>query len=104
MRLLISVFVILSTIYNFPQSIMENSSSDIYDFLESMSYKGLIEFHSGLKPVSRKELAAFIYQIESQITSLTYTERDLLQRFRIEFEPELRTLSNDAYEPKVNFF
>ncbi len=96
--------ILLFTVPLSAQSFNLKSDSDIYDFLESMSYKGLIEFHSELKPLSRKELAALIYQIESEISKLTYTERDLLQRFRIEFEPELRKLSNTTQESKSDFF
>ncbi|WP_297841522.1 hypothetical protein [Ignavibacterium sp.] len=63
----------------------------------------MIEFHSELKPVSRKTLASYLVQLESNKNRLSELEQELLEKYRIEFEPELRLLANPDDGKKSEF-
>ncbi|WP_348345047.1 capsule assembly Wzi family protein [Ignavibacterium sp.] len=95
--------IIFFTHLSFSQSAKHQFDSAIYDFLESMSAKGVIEFHSELKPVSRKTLASYLVQLESNKNRLSELEQELLEKYRIEFEPELRLLANPDDGKKSEF-
>lgn len=79
------------------------SNSDIYDFLESMRFKGIVAFNSEIKPVSKKELAQLIKIVDSNKDKLTELESELLERFKIEFEPEIRFITNSSSESQLSF-
>uniref|UniRef100_UPI0025C01D74 hypothetical protein n=1 Tax=Ignavibacterium sp. TaxID=2651167 RepID=UPI0025C01D74 len=103
MKFQILAILILISINLFPQSTSEKSNSDIYIFLESMRVKGLIEFHSELKPVNRKTLAEYLLKLEKEMYKLNATESEFLEKYKIDLEPELRLLTISDNEQNSDF-
>lgn len=103
MKFQLLAILILISINLFPQSIYERTNSEIYIFLESMRVKGLIEFHSELKPLSRKTLAEYLLKLEKEKYKLNATETELLEKYKIDLEPELRLLTNSDNEQNSDF-
>lgn len=103
MKFQLLAILILISINLFPQSIYERTNSEIYIFLESMWVKGLIEFHSELKPLSRKTLAEYLLKLEKEKYKLNATETELLENYKIDLEPELRLLTNSDNEQNSDF-
>lgn len=97
-RILLSLILILSTIYS--QTI---DNSDIYDFLESMQFKGVVDFNSEVKPLSRKVLAEIILKVDSKREKLDKLEIKILEKFKIEFEAEIRLITNSSSETNKSF-
>ncbi|AFH49116.1 Hypothetical protein IALB_1406 [Ignavibacterium album JCM 16511] len=89
LRSILTIIIFFANL-SFAQFINQIYRSDIYDFLEAMNAKGVIEFHSELKPINRKILASYINQLNSIKHQLNSIEQELLERYNIEFEPELR--------------
>lgn len=102
LRSTLSIILFLTKLL-FAQYLSHKSDADIYDYLESMRVKGLIKFHAELKPVNRKTLAAYISELESGKTILNETELNLLESYKIEFEPELRLLNKSENKPNSEF-
>ncbi|MCX8104697.1 MAG: capsule assembly Wzi family protein [Ignavibacterium album] len=103
MKFQLLAILILISINLFPQSIYERTNSESYIFLESMWVKGLIEFHSELKPLSRKTLAEYLLKLEKEKYKLNATETELLEKYKIDLEPELRLLTNSDNEHNSDF-
>lgn len=95
MRLFIFVLIILISKYLFSQSIFERHTSDVYDFLEILRLKGIIHQNSEIKPAQRIKLAGYLLEANAQKDKLTLAESYLLERFLLEFEPEIRKISGD---------
>lgn len=102
LRSTLAIIIFLASL-PFAQNKNQTSDSDLYDFLEAMHVKGLIEFHSELKPISRKTLAALISELYSKKNKLSETEKEILEKYKIEFEAELRILAKTDNKPKSDF-
>ena len=65
-----STFNILFPLFLFPfyflrtaQTVYEPIHSGVYDFLDLMAQKGIIQFHDNIKPVSREYIAEKLQQL-----------------------------------------
>lgn len=76
MKKYLILFFILGTAAASAQVIFEPSSSSIYDLLNRLSVKGVIEFNDELKPLSRVELAGKLIEAANQHDKLTSLERE----------------------------
>lgn len=85
------------------QVTLKYSNMDIYDFLESMRCKGIVDFNSELKPTNKIFLAELIFKVDSQKEKLDELEYDLLKKYKIYFEPELKILADSANADYSNF-
>jgi hypothetical protein len=103
MRLLLLAFIISGFGSVFSQNSFEPLYSDIYYFLESMRYKGIVDIDSELKPLNRKLLAVLILKVDSQKEKLDELEKDLLDKFKIYLEPELKILTDSLNASNFDF-
>ena len=57
----IAAIIIFSSLLN-AQSVFEPVNSDIYNFLETLSIKGIIHFDYEVKPITRIEIAKILLE------------------------------------------
>lgn len=102
MKKYIIFFFILGITVASAQSVFEPSSSSIYDLLNRLSVKGLMEFNDELKPLSRMELANKLIEADDQHDKLTSLEQQEIDYHKKEFAPELalRGIISIAEEPQ----
>lgn len=67
------------------QTVWENPSHPVYDFLSRQAQKGLIEFDDFQRPLSRKEIAAKLADLQSNIGEVSATDQQELLFHRREF-------------------
>ncbi len=91
-------FIIITlalSIINFAQGIYENSDSDIYSFLESLSIKGIVKFDNEIKPLLRIELAKKLIEVDKQTFRMTEIDKELLTFYIQDFKHEINLIQND---------
>ncbi|NWF90520.1 MAG: hypothetical protein HXY50_13795 [Ignavibacteriaceae bacterium] len=86
------------------QAVFEPSHSSIYEFLNRLSIKGILEINDELKPLTRAELAEKLSEAEAHLKNLTYLEKEELAYFKKEFSPEILHNSERDFEPETQFF
>ena len=62
--LLLTIYYLLLSTYSFSQTVYEPINSSVYDFLDRMAQKGLIEFHDEIRPVSREYIAEKLMEVK----------------------------------------
>ncbi|MGQ9643907.1 MAG: capsule assembly Wzi family protein [Ignavibacterium sp.] len=102
-KLLIFILFLLPQTLVYSQEIYKSSNFDIYDFLESMHYKGLVDFNSEVRPINKIFVAELILKVDSQKEKLDELEYDLLKKYKIYFEPELKILTDSVNAAYSNF-
>ena len=87
------------------QSSFESVNSDVYDFLEKISIKGIVSFDYEIKPLTRIEIAEKIIEAEKNTLQMTELEKELLSFYIQDFKHEINLISNDFdSEIKPEFF
>jgi hypothetical protein len=71
------------------QVVYEPVHSKVYDFLERLTVKGVIDFNSSIKPVTRREIAGFILKTDSSYLKLTELEKKELDFYLEEYADEI---------------
>lgn len=90
------IFLLCSLSYSQTENVPANHS--VYSFLKRMELKNIItNYQDAVLPLSRKEIAQFIIQIEKNKAKLTETETAILTDYKVEFE-------NDLYKSAENSF
>lgn len=75
----------------------------VYGYLKEMEVKRIITGYNDDDPnLSRFEVAGFLDTIQNKISQLSHTERKLLNKYRIEFVPEVMDKKNTASMFKSN--
>jgi hypothetical protein len=88
--ILVAVLVLLPATA-FPQAETVPADHPVYAFLKRMEVKGLIaRYHDAVLPLSRREVAAFLMESESQGSSLSGSEQERLRDYLSEFQFEIR--------------
>ncbi|MHB1689040.1 MAG: capsule assembly Wzi family protein [Ignavibacteriaceae bacterium] len=80
--------------YSFSQTVYEPIHSSVYDFLDLMAQKGIIQFHDNIKPVSREYIAEELQQLSVNINQLTPLENKELKFYLKDFGIELVFINN----------
>jgi len=75
-----------STFYS--QVVYEPLNSSVYDFLDRISQRGVIEYHDLIKPLSRLYILEKIKEAETKREKLTKLEKDELEFFKKDFNLE----------------
>lgn len=88
------VILILCTISH-AQGVFEPVNSDIYNFIEALSIKGIITFDNEIKPVLRVEIAKKLLEADKQKLQLSGIENELLNFYFQDFEHEINLLNNN---------
>ena len=87
------------------QTVYEPIHSGVYDFLDIMAQKGIIQFHDNIKPVSREYIAEKLEQIKEQAVDssqrsaasknkLTEVENEELKFYLKDFGMELSSIQH----------
>lgn len=98
------IFVIVSSAISFAQVVFEPANSSVYDLLNHLSVRGIIEFHDELKPFSRLELASKIIEAEKCHDKLTTLDHEEIEYYKKEFAPELSLLGAVQLNQTSQFF
>ncbi|MGB5529232.1 MAG: hypothetical protein WBQ32_04610, partial [Ignavibacteriaceae bacterium] len=101
------VFVLLIACVNiYPQTVFEPVSSEIYPLLERLYIKGVIEYHSEIKPVPRKEIAGYLLKALANKSKLTPLDTKELEFYLQEFADEISFISDtlSLRLPRTEFF
>lgn len=99
LRSALSLILLISGLLS-AQSFYQNSDSDLYDFLESLRFKEIINYNFEINPVLRIKIAEHLLEANLQKNKLTSGEKELLERFLIEFEPEIKLISENKISGK----
>ena len=83
-KYLVVWFVFLSTI-SYSQVVYEPLWHDVYNYLERLSQKGVIEFDDLFKPVPRKYIYEKLKEAREKIAQLTNLEREELEFFERDY-------------------
>ena len=76
--------------YNYSQVIYTPITSDVYNYLERIADKGIIEnYYSMAKPLSRAEIADYLKEIENKSGLLTKVEKEELKWYENDYSYEL---------------
>lgn len=100
---IIFILIVFNQNFLLSQVVSESSKSEIYDFLESMRFKGILDFNYDLKLLNRKSLAVLILKVESQKEKLDETEQDLLRKYKIYLEPEINIIIDSVNITQLKF-
>lgn len=88
------------------QTVYQKVNSDVYNFLERLSIKGIIEYHSEIKPIPRKEIANFLLKAQSNQNKLTDIDRKEIEFYLKEFADEVSLIDEGVIQklPRTEFF
>lgn len=95
----IAAIIIFSSLLN-AQSVFEPVNSDIYNFLETLSIKGIIHFDYEVKPITRIEIAKILLEAESKTSEMTIIENELLEFYKQDFAHEI-VLNHKTFNTEV---
>ncbi len=97
MRTICSIFLLfIFTISAYSQVVYEPLWNDVYNYLERLSQKGIIEFDDLFKPVPRKYIYEKLMEAEKKSALLTSLEREELEYFEKDYN--LENSSNNEKE------
>jgi hypothetical protein len=83
------VIIIIASVTIHTQTVFEPVTSDIYDLLERFYIDGAIEYHSEIKPISRKEIAGYLLEALLNQSKLTQLDIQELKFYTHEFADEI---------------
>lgn len=93
-----SVLILFLWSLSFPQTENVPANHPVYSFLKRMELKNVISnYRDAVLPLSRKDVAHFIVQIQENKTQLTNTENNFLNDYLIEFEFDIRKSLNNSF-------
>ena len=80
------------------QTVFEPINSGVYEFLDLMAQKGIIQFHDNIKPVSREYIAEKLKQLSINNNQLTPLENEELKFYLKDYGMELSSIQNSAFK------
>jgi hypothetical protein len=100
----IALFFTSLTKYSYAQTVYVNSSHWIYQFLERMETKRLLDFPLlNTKPFTRTEIVSHLVSLENKYEFLDRVEREQLEFLRFEFREEFQRLGQSSdYDSRWN--
>jgi len=104
-KILFFVFSFLSlTILSYSQVVYEPLYKDVYDFLQRLSAKGVIEYNDEMRPLPRTYLAEKLAEAEKHPELLTEIEIEDLQFYKRDFYFEFISLNEETNKNNLNSF
>ena len=83
------------------QSVYVHPSHEVYDFLKRMDGKRVLtDYRDAVKPITRREVAAYLIIIDQHSNQLTSVEKQQLEFFKQEFFVELKQLKYEKELPE----
>jgi Capsule assembly protein Wzi len=92
----IPILIIINVSTLFSQTVYEPVGNSVYDFLERLSEKGIIEYHDEVKPVSRKEIAEFLIEAGKDSAMLTGLDKEDLVFYDKEYADDIDLITKRA--------
>lgn len=96
-------FLFLASSLSISQTLFEPVSSPVYEFLNRLAVKGIINYSDELLPVSRKLIAEKLLEAGTRVSELTEFERNELDYYKQEFFPEIEIINSSTYEKTIIF-
>ncbi len=87
MRIKLLLLIVLIPFTLAAQTVWENANSEVYPYLYRLSQKGLIDFQDIIQPVSRKQIAALLQELENKSAALSDIEKKELAFYQQEYRP-----------------
>ena len=97
-RTLVIFIILISSIHQL-QSQIENVpiENQVYEFLNRLGVKGILKLYSNtMIPLSRKEVAELLKEVEAQRDNLTDAEVEFFEKFKREFVHEFASETEDV--------
>ena len=79
------------------QMVWENPNHEVYNYLNRLSAKGLIDFRDIIRPISREVIATHLLELEKKSSELSSIEKKELSFYLQEFRPIV-----DTNDPKIH--
>ena len=100
------LFILICTGKSFSQVEYVNASHKVYDFLDRMLVNKVIStYSSSMRPITRKEVAGYLIEINDKRQTISKTDRQFLDDYMVEFEYDihktLKTTSSFFSDVKV---
>ncbi len=88
------------------QTVYQPVTSDIYQYLERLSIKGIIDYHNEVKPIARTEIAKFLLEAEEKDSRLTRLEKEQLEFYIKDYADEIDFINSRMHYnlPASDFF
>ena len=104
--LIISALLFLFSFSTMAQTVYEPVNSEIYPFLERLFINGAIEYHSEIKPISRKEIAGYLLDAMVNKDKLTSLDIDEINFYLKDYADEVSFIIDTLHFnlPRVEFF
>ena len=93
----ISILIFIISTVSFAQIVYTPADDYVYDFLERLSLKGIIEYHDEVKPISRMEAAELLKKIEAKSDLLNDVEKKELDWYLDEYADELKIKNRERW-------
>ena len=93
----ISILIFIISTVSFGQIVYTPPDDYVYDFLERLSLKGIIEYHDEVKPISRMEAAELLKKIEAKSDLLNDVEKKELDWYLDEYADELKIKNRERW-------
>lgn len=84
-KIITLIFFLLFQSWSFSQAVFESLNKDIYEYLERLSNKGIIEIDDLFKPYSRYYISQKLSEIKQKLELLTSLEREELDFYEKEY-------------------
>ena len=99
-------FLIIAWFEVSAQTVYQPVTSDIYNLLERLYIKGVIEYHSEIKPIPKKEIAGYLIQASSQKQKLSELDLKEVEFYKKDFADEISFISDSIRLnlPRTEFF
>ncbi len=83
----------------FAAEIPVNINDDVYDFLQRMENKQVIELNSAIFPYNRNKIASILNRIDDSRSLLSKSDQSLLDEYLSDFRLELKERQHDNLKP-----
>ena len=100
---LVSFVIYLQTI-SYAQVVYEPLYKDVYNFLDRLSAKGVINYNDEMRPLPRKYIAAKLIEAEKHTDLLSEVEKEDLQFYKKDYYHELLLINNETGKTHLNSF
>lgn len=98
------IIFFLIQVFTFSQFIYEPVyKNGIYNFLDEQSLKGKIQIFDEIRPYTRLYIAENLIKLSEQCSSLSTTEKELLDFYKREYAFEIKYIEKDTTEVKEFF-
>lgn len=96
MRIKFLVLFLLSGYFVSGQTVYEPTYRSVYQYLSRLAQRGVIEVHDVIQPVSRKNIAIYLHELEKNQEALTELEKKELEYYAKEYAYETRLIYADS--------